>query len=56
MLPIDPLSLIPNSLKTVVRDAMVDFASAQDKKFLENEIPTKQNDDNYQRVSEKRRI
>lgn len=41
MLPIDPLSLIPESLKTAVRDAAVDFVSAQAKKFLGDAISTK---------------
>lgn len=41
MLPIDPLSLIPESLKTAVRDAAVDFISDQAKKHLGNEVSAK---------------
>jgi tetratricopeptide (TPR) repeat protein len=41
MLQIDPLSLIPDSLKTAVRDAVVDFVSDQAKKMLGNEVSSK---------------
>ena len=41
MFQIDPLSLIPNSLKTAVRDAAVDFVSDQATKFLGDELGAK---------------
>ncbi len=41
MFQIDPLSLIPDTLKTAVRDAAVDFVSDQAKKFLGEELGTK---------------
>jgi LuxR family glucitol operon transcriptional activator len=41
MFQIDPLSLIPDSLKTAVRDAAVDFVSDQAKKFLGEELGSK---------------
>lgn len=45
MLQIDPLSLMPDTLKTAVCDAAVEFVFEQGKKFLGDEIPIKQNDD-----------
>jgi hypothetical protein len=41
MLQFDPLSLIPDSLKTAVRDAAVDFVSDQAKKVLGDEVSAK---------------
>ena len=41
MFQIDPLSLIPDALKTAVRDAAVDFVSSQAKKILGDELGNK---------------
>lgn len=41
MFQIDPLSMIPDSLKTAARDAAVDFVSDQAKKFLGDEVSAK---------------
>ena len=41
MFQIDPLSLIPDSLKTAVRDAAVNFVADQAKKMLGEELGNK---------------